>query len=244
MEAVPGVPLGIRWYQVAGREQVSPLMDGILNFESRMDLYFKEDVAPELQTHPLFAGEVDDSLKCFAEKYRIGPLIDHHWWRELDRVWRLIERLMPSFRRTPIHPREMHLRLLDMYIRAIPFVLPRGSELNAPTLWHPDLSLGNILISESHVPSIQGIIDWQHAAVLPYFQQVALPPAIVYDGHQFNPRLHPLALASSLEPLDTLDPAEQEEYRLHHRLATRHNLYQASSNSTTSAGTPHLPYCT
>ncbi|KAG2031779.1 hypothetical protein BDR03DRAFT_1002974 [Suillus americanus] len=226
LEAVPGVPLSMHWYQVAGREQVSPLVDGLLDFESRMEsirfsqhgsLYFREDFAPELQTHPLFAGEIDTSLKCFAEKYRIGPLIDHHWWRgvrsriALDRgPWpdstsyylaaakneqKLLAQHTPDS--TPIHPRETHLRLLDMYIRAIPFVLPQDSELSAPTLWHPDLSL------------------------------VALPPAIVYEGHQFNPLLHPLALASSREPPDTLDPAEQEEYRLHHRLATRHNLYQA-----------------
>ncbi|KAG1851844.1 kinase-like domain-containing protein [Suillus subalutaceus] len=265
MEAVPGVPLGMRWNQVAGREQVSPLVDGLLDFESRMEsvrfsqygsLYFKEDVAPQLQTHSLFAGEVDDSMKYFAEKYRIGPLIDHHWWRGvrsrmafdwgpwpdatsyylaaakneqklLAQHTPLPHSQTPSFRRTPIHPRETHLRLLDMYIRAIPFVIPQDSELSAPTLWHPDLSLGNILISESHIPSIQGVIDWQHAAVLPYFQQVALPPAITYEGHQFNPHLHPLALASSREPPDTLDSAKKEEFRLHHRLATRHNLYQA-----------------
>ncbi|KAG0707244.1 kinase-like domain-containing protein, partial [Suillus ampliporus] len=263
MEVVPGVPLGIRWHQLAGREQVLPLMRAMLDFESRMEsvrfsqygsLYFKEDVVPELQTRPLFAGEVDDSLKCFAEKYRIGPLVDRHWWRgtrsqiALDwGPWRdatsyylaaakneqrlLVQHTpnseIPSLRRPPMHPRETHLRLLDMYIRAIPLVLPQDSALSAPTLWHPDLSLGNIFISESHVPSIQGVIDWQHAAVLPYFQQVALPPAIVYDGDLFDVRLDPLILASLRELLDTLDPAEQEEYRLHHQLATRHNLYQA-----------------
>ncbi|KAG0707192.1 hypothetical protein DFH29DRAFT_823796, partial [Suillus ampliporus] len=82
MEALPGEPLGIHWNQLAGREQVLPLMRAMLDFESRMEsvrfsqygsLYFKEDVAPELQTRPLFAVDVDDLLKCFAEKYRIGP---------------------------------------------------------------------------------------------------------------------------------------------------------------------------
>ena len=74
-----------------------------------------------------------------------------------------------------------------MYIDAVPhFTPPNDSNVCAPTLWHPDLSLGNLFVSASGPANLQGMIDWQHAAILPYFSFASIPPAFVYNGNKIN----------------------------------------------------------
>ncbi|KAI5356527.1 Putative aminoglycoside phosphotransferase, protein kinase-like domain superfamily [Septoria linicola] len=45
----------------------------------------------------------------------------------------------------------------------------------SPTLWHSDLHLGNIYVSEEDPTQIVSIIDWQSLLVLPLFCQVRFP---------------------------------------------------------------------
>jgi hypothetical protein len=112
-----------------------------------------------------------------------------------------------------------------MYIDAVPHFMPSDSNLCAPTLWHPDLSLNNLFVSASGPANLLGLIDWQHAAILPYFSFQSLPPAFVYNGNKINmDKLIPSPLPSNI---DELSAEEQAEYRLQHRLAYRHRWYQA-----------------
>ena len=62
--------------------------------------------------------------------------------------------------------------LLD-YLKVAPHLVPKAEQLNVPTIRHPDLSPSNIFISDSG--DITGIIDWQHATVLPIFLQAKIP---------------------------------------------------------------------
>ena len=74
-----------------------------------------------------------------------------------------------------------------MYIDAVPhFMPPSNNNVCAPTLWHPDLSLGNLFVPASGPTNLQGIIDWQHAAILPYFSFASMPPALVYNGNKIS----------------------------------------------------------
>ena len=75
-----------------------------------------------------------------------------------------------------------------MYIDAVPNSMPSDSNICAPTLWHPDhLSLNNLFVSESPGPAnLLGLIDWQHAAILPYISFQSLPPALSITATRLN----------------------------------------------------------
>ncbi|THH10531.1 hypothetical protein EW145_g1261 [Phellinidium pouzarii] len=220
-----------------------------------LDLYFKEDVSEDLQTLPLLSGNTDVTIQQLSEKYRVGPLIDHQWWRgeraqmALDRgPWtdatsffiaaaeneqKFLDQCGSTsslYRRKPTHDKAVHSKLLAMYKEAISLLMPPSdSEVCAPTLWHPDLSLGNLFVSESGPANLQGIIDWQHVAILPYFSYASIPPALVYRGNKIDmDGPLPGPLPSNIEELSV---EEQKEYRLQLRMAHRHKLYQAKASS-------------
>ena len=104
-----------------------------------------------------------------------------------------------------------------MAIQAIPHILPPGA-LSSPTLWHPDLSVGNIHVSASGVPHIKGIIDWQHTCILPYFYQASIPPAIISDDHPFD--------LITPDNYDELSAEEQEDLLVRQRLFNRYMWYK------------------
>lgn len=132
----------------------------------------------------------------------------------------------PQYRREPFSPLDTHLRLLDMYEKAIPHVLPRDAALIAPTLKHPDLTLSNVFVSESGPAHFTGVIDWQHASILPFITYPITPDLIEYCGKLIY--MDPEALFPGPLPanLDALDVGEQERYRVEHRLAMREKMFQ------------------
>jgi hypothetical protein len=90
MEEVPGVRLGQRWTEFESADDVTPIMTGMLDVETKFEslrfsrigsLYFKEDVSADLQAVPLLSGAIDTATRQLSEKYRVGPLINHQWWR-------------------------------------------------------------------------------------------------------------------------------------------------------------------
>ena len=90
MEVVPGIALNDRRKSIKGDEEVLPHLRELIEIEGKFEtmafsqhgsLYFKEDLSPELQIKPLFAGEVPESVKAYSDRYRIGPIVDRQWWR-------------------------------------------------------------------------------------------------------------------------------------------------------------------
>ncbi|KAF8519327.1 kinase-like domain-containing protein [Hysterangium stoloniferum] len=239
-----------------------------LRFSRIGSLYFKEDVSAELQAVPLLSGDVDIHTREFSERYRVGPLINPQWWRG-ERIHMALDRgpwddassffiaaaknaqlvlaqhssSSSLYRRKPTHDHAVHSKLLSMYIASVPhFMPPNESDTCAPTLWHPDLSLGNLFVSASGPANLQGIIDWQHAAILPYFSFATVPPALIYDGDKISMEGPlPGPLPSNLEELST---DEQAEYRLQLRLANRHKWYQAkaglNARRRAASSLPHI----
>ena len=68
---------------------------------------------------------------------------------------------------------QVQINHLSDYLKITPYLVPKSEQLNIPTIRHPDLSPSNIFISDSG--NITGIIDWQHATVLPIFLQAKIP---------------------------------------------------------------------
>ena len=136
-----------------------------------------------------------------------------------------------------------------MYLAAVPspyIMPPNDSDICAPTssLWHPDLSLGNLFVSETGPAILQGIIDWQHTSVLPYFSFLSMPSAFVYEGDKIDMSgILPGPLPGPLpSDLDDRTPKEQAEYRLHLRMANRHKWYQGKSANPRQVATLRLPH--
>ena len=62
-----------------------------------------------------------------------------------------------------------------------------------PTLWHNDLHLGNIYVSEQDPTTIVNIIDWQFTSIMPAFMQAQWPSFIIppddYEVGMVKPEL-------------------------------------------------------
>ena len=87
MERLPGVSLTKLWMDVWDDnflEFTRRVVDMEKSFTEKRfsqigSLYFKEDVAPELQARPLYAEDYPDDGA--SERYRIGPTVQREFWR-------------------------------------------------------------------------------------------------------------------------------------------------------------------
>ena len=82
--------LGDRWENFGSAGEVIPILDHMMDVETKFEslsfscigsLYFKEGVSADLHTVPLLIGSIDAMTRQLSEKYRVGPLINHQWWR-------------------------------------------------------------------------------------------------------------------------------------------------------------------
>lgn len=67
-----------------------------------------------------------------------------------------------------------HIKLLSDYLKmALYLDISPEHPFSRPTLRHPDLSPSNIMVNSSN--DIVGVIDWQHAVVLPLCLCAGIP---------------------------------------------------------------------
>ena len=80
-------------------------------------------------------------------------------------------------------------------------ILQRSSQ---PVLWHKDLHMGNIFVSEKDPTEIVGLIDWQSTTIAPLFLQARFPIFLEPpEGYQRG--LHLPKLPENFEELDADD---------------------------------------
>ncbi|KAL8966705.1 MAG: hypothetical protein Q9183_003248 [Haloplaca sp. 2 TL-2023] len=72
---------------------------------------------------------------------------------------------------------EDHADLRDAAMMLLPHLVewPVVQEYGKPVLWHTDLHMGNIFVSETDHSQIVSIIDWQHTSISPHFVQARWP---------------------------------------------------------------------
>jgi hypothetical protein len=98
------------------------------------------------------------------------------------------------------------------YLTLVPLVIPGQAEFNKPTIRHPDLSPSNIFISNSG--EITGLIDWQHASVMPLFLQAKIPKHFQNWGDEDSENSRPPRLPENYEELDENEQSHAlERYR-------------------------------
>lgn len=99
-----------------------------------------------------------------------------------------------------------HIVLRDMAMKLLP-KLARLSSLQQsarPTIWHTDLHMGNIFVSEQDHSQIVSFIDWQHISISPLFLQARWPVFLSPpDDYALGTR-HP-ELSSDFENFDPHD---------------------------------------
>ena len=84
------------------------------------------------------------------------------------------------------HPPAAHIDMLERYIRAVkaPGIVPPEHPVFQPSIIHPDLNTTNIFTtSELNAPiELRGVIDWQHACVIPACLSTPVPACFLYAG--------------------------------------------------------------
>lgn len=110
-----------------------------------------------------------------------------------------------------VDPQAQIQHLVD-YLKVAPHLVPKVEQLNVPTIRHPDLSPSNILISDSG--DITGIIDWQHATILPIFLQAKIPKHFQNYGDDDSENFRRPKLAEDFANMTSSDKeVEMERYR-------------------------------
>ncbi|KAL4810901.1 kinase-like protein [Aspergillus unguis] len=118
-----------------------------------------------------------------------------------------------------------HIQLLSDYLSLSPYLeLAQDHPFSRPTLRHPDFSPNNILINSSN--DVSGIIDWQHAAILPLCLCVGIPQ---YFQNWGDPISETLAKPDVKLPenFQELSPKEQESMLETQRRRLVHFYYAA-----------------
>lgn len=78
--------------------------------------------------------------------------------------------------------RERKLVALTWYQQIIDALIPKGSTITNPYLWHNDLHGDNIFADPCNPKNITGIIDWQSCHIAPLFNQNPDPAFLNWDN--------------------------------------------------------------
>ncbi|KAI0324452.1 hypothetical protein GY45DRAFT_1439071 [Cubamyces sp. BRFM 1775] len=196
-----------------------------IGFTQIGSLYYKEDVHPSLRDRPLYKNGMKPPG---AERFCIGPTVDREFWRagraalDIDRgPWSDMHSYLRAFAEcarasVDAYPNpsidDKYRRLISDYERLIPHIAPK--ELRY-ILWHPDLSDGNLLVTETTQPcELLSVIDWQSTVIAPEHMQLRTPPA-------YNARDHPLINYPDDLEMPTLRPEAESLEDEQKQLAAR-----------------------
>ncbi|OJZ85323.1 hypothetical protein ASPFODRAFT_659595 [Aspergillus luchuensis CBS 106.47] len=163
-----------------------------------------------------------------SERAYAGP-----WQGLTDLGLGLVERGLAHLQHSSLAPRtphfgtkSEHFDILTMAKKLIPH-LGRFSPLQQfakPTLWHTDLHMGNIFVSEQDPTAIVNVIDWQFTSIMPAFMQIQWPSFLAPpDGYEIG-AVKP-KLPSNFEDMDT----DEKAFAISEReLALLSKCYEAS----------------
>ncbi|TVY91146.1 Altered inheritance of mitochondria protein, mitochondrial [Lachnellula willkommii] len=210
-----------------------------MQFPANGSIFYKDSLEPGVKSVDL-PQTITDSAK-----FSIGPSTEHLWWfqkrHELsvnngpwdssedvlkavgDRELRWLQKfgklrypheaLYRDFYGNQKVDPQVQIGHLSSYLKLAPYLVPKTTELNAPTIRHPDLSPSNIFVSESG--DITGVIDWQHATILPIFLQAKIPKDFQNYGDEDSENFKPPRLSPNFDTLS--DSAKEEEMEIYRR---------------------------
>ncbi|TVY33126.1 Altered inheritance of mitochondria protein, mitochondrial, partial [Lachnellula occidentalis] len=210
-----------------------------LQFPANGSIFYKDSLEPGVKSVDLPQTVTDSAKFC------IGPSTEYLWWfQERHQLsvnhgpWDSSEDVLKAVAERELqwlqkfgklrYPREalyrevyeyqkvdpqVQIGHLSNYLKLAPYLAPKTTELNAPTIRHPDLSPSNIFVSKSG--DITGVIDWQHATILPNFLQAKIPKHFQNYGDEDSENFKPPRLPPHFETLP--DSAKEEEMEIYRR---------------------------
>jgi hypothetical protein len=111
----------------------------------------------------------------------------------------------------------------EVFIKMDAKTLP--GRLPWPTLWHTDLHMGNIYVSDEERTQIVSLIDWQSCVVLPLFYQVRFPEFInIGEDYELGSEIPTLP-----ENIEEMDEDDQAIARFKHKQTIMGKAYEAAS---------------
>ncbi|KAH8732087.1 kinase-like domain-containing protein [Phaeosphaeriaceae sp. PMI808] len=246
MEKQPGQPIGDAWFDLSEQQRLQVLHD-VVRLEAKLFSIYLPASGSIYHTHDLKPITSNVIIPGMNGQFCVGPYAGLRWWfgkrgtLDLDRgphvdslralqapaekelAW-LREHGRPRY---PFHRQHReafqyekqdpadYVESLEKYLRIAPHLVPTSPELSLPILRHPDVQPNNIFVSKDY--KVTGLIDWQHATVLPSFLAAGIPNSFQnYSNAEsipFTPPHHP----ADLDSLSESERARAEEkYRRRH----------------------------
>ncbi|KAL5371877.1 hypothetical protein DPSP01_013931 [Paraphaeosphaeria sporulosa] len=216
-------------------------------FPANGSLYLRESMGAGDKYKPL-APEMDPS-----GHFCIGPSCERSWFGkgEAESVQARFDRgpwpTLPTF---GVALAEREITRIEQNPKVVPYGPPRGSteeqlavlkmakevfskmdtktlpgRLPWPTLWHTDLHMGNIYVSDEEPTQIVSLIDWQSIVVSPLFYQVRFPEFIsIGEDYELGSEIPTLP-----ENIDEMDDDDQAIVRFKHKQTMMGKAYEAAS---------------
>jgi len=111
-----------------------------------------------------------------------------------------------------------HIENLERYLLIASSLVSKNSAFHPFRIRHPDLQPSNVIVSkspDSNQLKIVGLLDWQHASILPLFLLAGIPGRLQNYDDPVSRDLIPPSLPANM---DELDQSEQSlEMGLYHR---------------------------
>ncbi|KAJ7076062.1 protein kinase subdomain-containing protein PKL/CAK/Fmp29 [Mycena belliarum] len=111
-----------------------------------------------------------------------------------------------------------HIKNLERYLLVASSLVPKNPALHHFRIRHPDLQPSNVIVStssDSNQLEIVGLLDWQHASILPQFLLAGIPGRLQNYDDPVSQALIPPSLPANA---DGLDQSEQSDAMgLYHR---------------------------
>ncbi|KAK5093247.1 Phosphotransferase enzyme [Exophiala xenobiotica] len=146
-------------------------------------------------------------------------------------IWNLSHGETNAVRRPHFGSLEEHLHLLTAAQDVITTLAPLLENFSTPVLWHPDLHMGNVFVSEEDYTKIVGLIDWQFTTILPTLTQAQWPLLLtVPDDYETGP-----SVPKPQADVNEMDPDEQKALREKHEEGVLAKCYEIALNR----GNPH-----
>ena len=111
-----------------------------------------------------------------------------------------------------------HIENLERYLLIASSLVPKNSALHHFRIRHPDLQPSNIIVStssDSNQLKIVGLLDWQHASILPQFLLAGIPGRLQNYDDPVSQALTPPSLPANVDELDQFE--QSHEMGLYHR---------------------------
>ncbi|KAF8177834.1 protein kinase subdomain-containing protein PKL/CAK/Fmp29 [Pholiota molesta] len=110
-----------------------------------------------------------------------------------------------------------HIENLNRYLLIASSLVPRDPALLHFRIRHPDIQQSNIVVSRSPTSGWQvvGLLDWQHASILPPFLLAGVPDRLQNHASPFSQSVTPPALPEGFDELDATEQRRASE--LYHR---------------------------